>query len=167
MTVAPLSSACLIVGSDARIRVSSVILPSLIGTLKSTLMKTLAGLLRPWEGTILLEGQDITAVPADERPALGIVLAPEGRGIFPGLTVEENLDMGELINAKTRGPRPLRKDIAFQYFPRLAERRQQRAGTLSGGEQAMLSIGRVLIGQPTLMLLDEPSEGVAWVIVEQ
>jgi urea transport system ATP-binding protein len=137
------------------------------GVGKTTLMKAIIGLLPLARGTIAFAGENISAVPANVRAQSGIGYFPQGRGIFPGLTVEENLEMGELINAKARGPRPLRKDIAFQYFPRLAERRQQRAGTLSGGEQAMLSIGRVLIGQPTLMLLDEPSEGLQPNLVQQ
>jgi ABC-type branched-subunit amino acid transport system ATPase component len=137
------------------------------GVGKTTLMKAIIGLLPLVRGTISFAGVDISAVPANVRARSGIGYFPQGRGIFPGLTVEENLEMGELINAQARGPRPLSKDIAFQYFPRLAERRQQRAGTLSGGEQAMLSIGRVLIGQPTLMLLDEPSEGLQPNLVQQ
>jgi branched-chain amino acid transport system ATP-binding protein len=137
------------------------------GVGKTTLMKAIIGLLPLARGTIAFAGANISTVPANVRAQSGIGYFPQGRGIFPGLTVEENLDMGELINAKTRGPHPLRKDIAFQYFPRLAERRQQRAGTLSGGEQAMLAIGRVLIGQPTLMLLDEPSEGLQPNLVQQ
>jgi ABC-type branched-subunit amino acid transport system ATPase component len=137
------------------------------GVGKTTLMKAIIGLLPLVRGTIAFAGADISAAPANVRAQSGIGYFPQGRGIFPGLTVEENLEMGELINVKARGWRPLGKDIAFQYFPRLAERRQQRAGTLSGGEQAMLSIGRVLIGQPTLMLLDEPSEGLQPNLVQQ
>ena len=135
------------------------------GVGKTTLMKAIIGLLPLTRGTISLAGTNVSAMPANDRAQLGIGYFPQGRGIFPGLTVEENLQMGELINARAGGLRPL--DIAFQYFPRLAERRGQRAGTLSGGEQAMLSIGRVLIGQPTLMLLDEPSEGLQPNLVQQ
>ena len=135
------------------------------GVGKTTLMKAIIGLLPLARGSISLAGTDISAMPANDRAQRGIGYFPQGRGIFPGLTVEENLEMGELINARAGGLRPL--DIAFQYFPRLAERRSQRAGTLSGGEQAMLAIGRVLIGQPTLMLLDEPSEGLQPNLVQQ
>jgi branched-chain amino acid transport system ATP-binding protein len=135
------------------------------GVGKTTLMKAIIGLLPLARGTIAFAGANISAMPANERARSGIGYFPQGRGIFPGLTVTENLEMGELINAKAGGERPL--DVAFQYFPRLAERRDQRAGTLSGGEQAMLSIGRVLIGQPTLMLLDEPSEGLQPNLVQQ
>src|SRR5687767_2074531 len=135
------------------------------GVGKTTLMKAIIGLLPLTRGTISLAGTNISTLPANDRARRGIGYFPQGRGIFPGLTVEENLEMGELINARMGGLRPL--DVAFQYFPRLAERRQQRAGTLSGGEQAMLAIGRVLIGQPTLMLLDEPSEGLQPNLVQQ
>ncbi len=135
------------------------------GVGKTTLMKAIIGLLPLAQGTISLAGAPISAAPANDRAQHGIGYVPQGRGIFPGLTVEENLEMGALINARAGGAR--RHDVAFQYFPRLAERRRQRAGTLSGGEQAMLAIGRVLIGQPTLMLLDEPSEGLQPNLVQQ
>jgi branched-chain amino acid transport system ATP-binding protein len=135
------------------------------GVGKTTLMKAIIGLLPLAQGAISLAGMNISRMPANERAQRGIGYFPQGRGIFPGLTVKENLEMGELINARAGGSRPL--DLAYQYFPRLAERRNQRAGTLSGGEQAMLAIGRVLIGQPTLMLLDEPSEGLQPNLVQQ
>lgn len=135
------------------------------GVGKTTLMQAIIGLLPLTKGGIALAGTSISAVPANERARLGIGYVPQGRGVFFGLTVEENLEMGELINARAGGARPL--DVAFQYFPRLAERRSQRAGTLSGGEQAMLAIGRVLVGRPSLMLLDEPSEGLQPNLVQQ
>lgn len=135
------------------------------GVGKTTLMRAIIGLLPLAQGTVAFAGTPVSALPANERARIGIGYFPQGRGIFPGLTVEENLEMGELINARAGGARPL--DIAYQYFPRLAERRRQRAGTLSGGEQAMLAIGRVLVGQPTLMLLDEPSEGLQPNLVQQ
>ena len=135
------------------------------GVGKTTLMQAIIGLLPLTRGTISLAGADISAAPANERARRGIGYVPQGRGIFPGLTVEENLEMGKLINARAGEARP--HDVAFQYFPRLAERRAQRAGTLSGGEQAMLAIGRVLVGEPTLMLLDEPSEGLQPNLVQQ
>ncbi len=135
------------------------------GVGKTTLMKAIIGLLPLATGTIVLEGENISHVPANQRARRGIGYVPQGRGIFPGLTVEENLRMGQLINSHEGKERP--HDIAFQYFPRLHERRTQRAGTLSGGEQAMLAIGRVLIGQPSLMLLDEPSEGLQPNLVQQ
>jgi ABC-type branched-subunit amino acid transport system ATPase component len=135
------------------------------GVGKTTLMHAIIGLLPLARGRISLDGTTISTAPANARARLGIGYVPQGRGVFPGLTVEENLEMGELINAQAGGSRPL--DVAFQYFPRLAERRGQRAGTLSGGEQAMLAIGRVLVGQPSLMLLDEPSEGLQPNLVQQ
>ncbi len=135
------------------------------GVGKTTLMKAIIGLLPLAQGTISLAGETTTTKPANARARRGIGYVPQGRGIFPGLTVEENLEMGTLINAQAGGARPL--DVAFEYFPRLAERRNQRAGTLSGGEQAMLAIGRVLVGQPSLMLLDEPSEGLQPNLVQQ
>jgi ABC-type branched-subunit amino acid transport system ATPase component len=135
------------------------------GVGKTTLMQAIIGLLPLARGRISLDGTTISTAPANARARLGIGYVPQGRGFFPGLTVEENLEMGELINAQAGGSRPL--DVAFQYFPRLAERRGQRAGTLSGGEQAMLAIGRVLVGQPSLMLLDEPSEGLQPNLVQQ
>lgn len=135
------------------------------GVGKTTLMKAVIGLLPLRQGRLQLAGRDITTMPANERARLGIGYVPQGRGVFPGLTVEENLRMGELINAHAGVAHPY--DLAFQYFPRLHERRGQRAGTLSGGEQAMLAIGRVLIGQPSLMLLDEPSEGLQPNLVQQ
>jgi branched-chain amino acid transport system ATP-binding protein len=135
------------------------------GVGKTTLMQAIIGLLPLAQGSIAFAGRNASALPANDRAQIGMGYFPQGRGIFPGLTVEENLRMGELINAKAGGNRPL--DLAYQYFPRLAERKSQRAGTLSGGEQAMLAIGRVLIGQPTLMLLDEPSEGLQPNLVQQ
>ena len=135
------------------------------GVGKTTLIKAIIGLLPLQAGTIGFAGANVSAIPANGRAQLGMGYVPQGRGIFPGLTVEDNLRMGELINAKAGGARL--PDVAFQYFPRLAERRKQRAGTLSGGEQAMLAIGRVLVGQPTLMLLDEPSEGLQPNLVQQ
>jgi branched-chain amino acid transport system ATP-binding protein len=135
------------------------------GVGKTTLMQAIIGLLPLARGTIVFAGTNVSVAPANARARLGMGYVPQGRGIFPGLTVAENLQMGELINARENGDRSL--DVAFQYFPRLAERRRQRAGTLSGGEQAMLAIGRVLIGQPTLMLLDEPSEGLQPNLVQQ
>ncbi len=135
------------------------------GVGKTTLMMAIIGLLPLAQGSLGLEGSNISNMPANDRARLGIGYVPQGRGVFPGLTVEENLQMGQLINSRSGRERPY--DIAFQYFPRLHERRRQRAGTLSGGEQAMLAIGRVLIGQPSLMLLDEPSEGLQPNLVQQ
>ena len=136
------------------------------GAGKSTTLKTISGLLRPREGTMRLGGQDLTAIPPHDIVARGVVQVPEGRRIFGRLTVAENLLMG----AYTRNDRPgVAADLerVFTLFPRLRERQHQVAGTLSGGEQQMLAIGRALMGGPTVLLLDEPSMGLAPVLVEQ
>ena len=135
------------------------------GVGKSTLMKTLIGLIKVNEGKIEYLNQDITKKKSYERAWKGIGFVPQGHMVFPRLTVEENLMMGENINP-IKGKKP-NYDLIYEYFPRLKERRTQMAGTMSGGEQAMLSIGRVLTGNLKVMLLDEPSEGVQPNIVEQ
>ena len=133
------------------------------GVGKTTTLRCLIGLLRATRGSISLQGQDVTALPSDARARLGIGYVPQGREVFPRMTVAENLAVGELIG----GPRGKKlPDLVYQYFPRLADRRSQLAGTMSGGEQQQLAIGRVLIGNPTLMLLDEPSEGIQPSIVQ-
>jgi branched-chain amino acid transport system ATP-binding protein len=137
------------------------------GAGKSTLMLTLAGLLRPWEGTIKLDGQDITAVPADERPGLGIALAPEGRGIFATLSIEENLLMGATSLKRRFGAAEAKRRTAqtlervYSMFPVLGQRRKDRGANLSGGQQQMLAIGRALAAQPRVLLMDEPCLGLA------
>lgn len=127
------------------------------GVGKTTLMRTLAGLLRPQGGTIRLAGEDVTALSADRRARLGIGYIPQGRDVFPELTVRENLLVGEVAG---RGRSQPDYDRIHGYFPILKERARQRAGTLSGGQQQQLAIGRAMIGDPRLMLLDEPSEGI-------
>jgi branched-chain amino acid transport system ATP-binding protein len=134
------------------------------GVGKSTLMKTIIGLIQSRSGKIQFQGRDITTTKPHERAQMGIGYVPQGHGVFPLLTVEENLKMGAEIN---RDEKNKSLDIAYSYFPRLDERRSQKAGTLSGGEQAMLSIARTLIGRPKLMLLDEPSEGIQPNLVQQ
>jgi branched-chain amino acid transport system ATP-binding protein len=137
------------------------------GAGKSTLMATLAGLLRPWEGRIVLDGEDITDVPAEERPVLGVALAPEGRGIFTTLSIEENLLMGATslkrrfgaADAKRRTAETL--DRVYTMFPVLGARRKDGGGKLSGGQQQMLAIGRALAAQPKVLLMDEPCLGLA------
>lgn len=133
------------------------------GVGKTTTMRCLIGLLRATGGSIRYLGADITRLSADNRARRGIGYIPQGREVFPRMTVEENLLVGELIGAGRQQPR---KDLVYEYFPILKERRRQLAGTLSGGQQQQLTIGRALIGGPGLILLDEPSEGVQPNIVQ-
>ena len=133
------------------------------GVGKTTTMRCLIGLMRATSGWIRLNGQDVTGYSSDAMARAGIGYIPQGREVFTRMTVAENLEVGKLIG----GPRGLKKpDLVYDYFPRLKERRTQVAGTMSGGEQQQLAIGRVLIGNPALMLLDEPSEGVQPNIVQ-
>lgn len=127
------------------------------GVGKTTLMRTLSGLLNPRAGTIRFAGKDITTTSADNRARLGIGYIPQGRDVFPELTVRENLMVGEVAG---RGRSTPDYDRIYSFFPILKERGRQRAGTLSGGQQQQLAIGRAMIGDPRLMLLDEPSEGI-------
>ena len=136
------------------------------GAGKSTTLKTVAGLLAPSAGEIRYEGAAIGGVPAYDLVRRGVALVPEGRGVFARLSVAENLQLG----AYTRDDRAgVRRDLDYIYdlFPRLAERRGQQAGTLSGGEQQMLAIGRALMSRPRLLLLDEPSMGLAPLLVQK
>ncbi len=132
------------------------------GAGKTTTMKTVSGLLAPASGRMTFDGEDLTKIRADLRVRRGICQVPEGRGIFPGMTVLENLDMGGFVRKDRRSPE-FGADLerAFTLFPRLKERRNQVGGTLSGGEQQMLAIGRALMARPRLLLLDEPSMGLA------
>jgi branched-chain amino acid transport system ATP-binding protein len=135
------------------------------GAGKSTLLMTIFGMPQAREGRIVFEGRDITRLPAHDIAHLGIAQSPEGRRIFPRMTVLENLQMG----AQVGDPAHFDADIArcFKLFPILEKRRTQRGGTLSGGEQQMLAIGRALMSRPRLLLLDEPSLGLAPLIVKQ
>ena len=134
------------------------------GAGKSTTLKALAGLLRPAAGRIHYNGIDITARPAFELVRQGLALVPEGRGVFGRLTVEENLAMGA-YSRRDRAGIAADFDRVYQLLPRLAERRRQPGGTLSGGEQQMLAIGRALMSRPRMLLLDEPSMGLAPLMV--
>ena len=127
------------------------------GVGKSTLMRCLIGLLDTWRGTITFMDQDVTSLQADARARAGFGYIPQGRDVFPQMSVEENLQVGELIGGPKGKKLP---ELVYEYFPRLKERRRQIAGTMSGGEQQQLAIGRALIGNPSLMILDEPSEGI-------
>ena len=127
------------------------------GVGKTTTMRCLIGLLPATSGQIVFQGQPITELPADERARLGIGYIPQGRQVFPRMTVEENIAVSLLASP---GKDRRLTELVYQYFPILKQRRRQSAGTLSGGEQQQLAIGRALVGNPQLMLLDEPSEGI-------
>ncbi len=135
------------------------------GAGKSTILNTIAGLLHPRSGQILLDGNSITGIPAHRMVSLGMALCPEGRRIFQQMSVRENLEMGGYSRPATEIASSL-EDV-FQRFPRLKEREKQIAGTLSGGEQQMLAMARALMSKPRLMMLDEPSMGLAPILVEQ
>jgi branched-chain amino acid transport system ATP-binding protein len=131
------------------------------GAGKTTTLKTISGLRKVSSGSILFDGQDISKVPAHERVDLGISQAPEGRGIFPGMTVLENLEIGKFNRKNRKAEMSEDLERVYHLFPRLKERAAQAGGTLSGGEQQMLAIGRALMARPKVLLLDEPSMGLA------
>jgi branched-chain amino acid transport system ATP-binding protein len=135
------------------------------GAGKSTTLRTISGLLHPRRGTITFEGRRISGLQAHDIVRRGIAHAPEGRRIFPRMSVSENLDLGAFVRTDRDGI-ATDKELVFELFPRLRERIGQAAGTLSGGEQQMLAVGRALMARPKLLLLDEPSMGLAPVLVE-
>ena len=136
------------------------------GAGKTTLMRVISGLIRPMRGSMLMESADLTMTPPHRIVELGIAHVPENRRLFPRMTVEDNLRMGGFIPAARKKFRE-RLEFVYQLFPRLLERRNQLAGTMSGGEQQMCAIGRALMSEPRLLLLDEPSAGLAPVVVQQ
>ena len=136
------------------------------GAGKTTTLKALTGLIRPAAGGVRYNGEDLIGVPVHQRVKMGIALVPEGRGIFPRLTVAENLDMGAYSRDDAAAVRSDRARV-YALFPRLAERHRQTGGTLSGGEQQMLAIGRAMMSRPRLLLLDEPSMGLAPLMVQK
>ena len=138
------------------------------GVGKTTVIKTIAGWVSPSSGDVMFNGESINGVGADQICRRGIGLVPEDRRIFPGLTVEENLHLGQMqCPSRSRLDARRRMEEIYQRFPRLAERRRQMGTTLSGGEQQMLAIARVLVGEPKLLLIDEPTEGLAPMIVDE
>ena len=136
------------------------------GAGKSTTLRTISGIIKPRQGEVRLAGERIDELPAHKVVQRGVLQSPEGRRIFPRLTVRENLEMGAFSRAD-KDAIPADMERVFGLFPRLRERENQKGGTLSGGEQQMLAIGRALMGRPKVLLLDEPSMGLAPVLVEQ
>lgn len=136
------------------------------GAGKSTIMKTLAGLVAPQSGTLLYDGRELTGLASHERVNAGLCLIPEGRLVFPGMTVEQNLRLGA-VSPKARPGHAEMLEEVYRRFPRLRERRRQQAGLMSGGEQQMLALGRGLMALPRLILMDEPTLGLAPVMVKQ
>ncbi len=139
------------------------------GAGKTTLLKTIAGLLKPWSGEIRFKDSDITSMPAERVVGLGCVLVPEGRQVFSTMTVSENLELGSTVRQKRDTRENIERDLqwVYQLFPRLKERQNQLAGTLSGGEQQMLAIGRALMSGAEFIMMDEPSMGLAPVVVKE
>ena len=136
------------------------------GAGKTTTLRVISGLMAPLEGEVLLQGQRISGLPAHRIVELGVIQVPEGRHLWPNMSVEDNLLLGA-HSTRSRGDRAATLRTVFELFPRLAERRSQLAGTLSGGEQQMAAIGRGLMGKPAVLMLDEPSLGLAPILVDE
>lgn len=153
-------------GIDLEIQPGELVsMVGLNGAGKSVAMRCVAGLLRPWEGTITMNGIDVTRDSPEKRVGRGMGMVPQGRGIFPGLTVEQNMRLGGYRLSTAEFGR--RAEELYARYPRLRERRSQRAGTMSGGEQAMLAVARALVGSPSLLLLDEPTAGLAPIVTRE
>lgn len=133
------------------------------GAGKTTLLRAICGLHPPREGSVDYDGNDLVGKPAHRVARLGLAYVPAERDLFPQMTVEENLELG----AYPKRPEPEQRDFVFELFPRLADRRRQRAGTMSGGEQQMLAVGRALMSRPQLLILDEPTTGLAPILAEE
>jgi branched-chain amino acid transport system ATP-binding protein len=136
------------------------------GAGKTTTLRAVTGLVKPQKGRVLLDGRDVIGLPAEQMVRFGVAMVPEGRQVFPDMTVEENLDLGGRV-LRSRSKHAELLDMVFKLFPRLSERQRQRAGTLSGGEQQMLAIGRALMSAPRFIMFDEPSLGLAPMVVER
>ncbi len=136
------------------------------GVGKTTLLRTITGLLKPWQGSVRFEGEDISNLPAHRRPERGLIMVPEGRQLFTDMTVEENLEMGA-TPPHARADLARNLELVYTMFPRLKERRKQKAGTMSGGEQQMLAVARGIMASPKILMIDELSLGLAPVLVVQ